>query len=133
MTSNFYIKLSTQEYPRYPGDIEIDPAGATDYAEVTWVDPPQIDRAKQRLAMGAPALVDGTYTVTWTVTDIPAAEQGKKIREERNKRLAACDWTQLADSPADKATWATYRQALRDVPEQDTFPSSVIWPTEPKE
>jgi hypothetical protein len=53
------------------------------------------------------------------------------IRNQRNKLLAACDWTQLADSTADKPTWATYRQALRDVPSQENFPNSVTWPTPP--
>jgi hypothetical protein len=27
--------------------------------------------------------------------------------------------------------WKTYRQALRDVPQQSEFPNSVTWPTEP--
>tara|TARA_E500000318_G_scaffold14541_1_gene14123 strand:+ start:5887 stop:6174 length:288 start_codon:yes stop_codon:yes gene_type:complete len=42
------------------------------------------------------------------------------LRKQRNMLLARCDWTQAADSPlstADKAAWATYRQALRDFPD----------------
>ena len=31
----------------------------------------------------------------------------------------------------DQAAWATYRQALRDVPEQDGFPEEVTWPSKP--
>ena len=27
--------------------------------------------------------------------------------------------------------WAEYRQALRDVPEQEGFPFNVTWPQEP--
>jgi len=40
------------------------------------------------------------------------------IVDDRNKRLAASDWTQLPDIPktVDKAAWAVYRQALRDLP-----------------
>jgi len=56
------------------------------------------------------------------------------VRAKRDARLAACDWTQLPDSPLSteaKANWATYRQALRDVPAQTGFPGSVEWPTEP--
>jgi hypothetical protein len=53
------------------------------------------------------------------------------IRTKRNKLLAESDWTQVADAPVDKAAWATYRQALRDITEQDGFPSSVDFPTEP--
>jgi hypothetical protein len=59
---------------------------------------------------------------------------GDEIRTERNHLLALCDWTQNADSPLDsdqKSAWAAYRQALRDVPEQQGFPYDVIWPTQP--
>jgi hypothetical protein len=59
------------------------------------------------------------------------AEQATAVRADRNKRLADCDWTQLADSPVDKAVWATYRQALRDVPAQAGFPWTINWPTQP--
>lgn len=53
------------------------------------------------------------------------------IRLKRNGLLAASDWTQLTDAPVDRATWATYRQALRDLPQQAGFPSNVQWPVEP--
>ncbi|NDW31884.1 tail fiber assembly protein [Salipiger sp. PrR007] len=57
-------------------------------------------------------------------------------REERNARLLECDWTQLPDAKltaANKAAFATYRQALRDVPAQSGFPNTIIWPTRPAE
>ena len=59
------------------------------------------------------------------------AEMASNVRRDRNRKLSACDWTQLADNMADKAAWATYRQALRDIPSQDGFPWNVTWPTEP--
>ena len=59
------------------------------------------------------------------------AEQAAAIRSQRNDKLAACDWTQLADSSADKPSWATYRQSLRDVTAQAGFPWNVTWPVEP--
>jgi hypothetical protein len=52
-------------------------------------------------------------------------------REKRNALLTDCDWTQVADAPVDKAAWAGYRQALRDIPDQPGFPASIIWPTAP--
>ena len=60
------------------------------------------------------------------------------IRGDRDIKLAICDWTQLPDAPLTdekKAEWATYRQALRDVPasvpaETDTN-VGYDWPTEP--
>jgi hypothetical protein len=54
-----------------------------------------------------------------------------EVRLERNAKLAATDWTQIADNTADKAAWATYRQALRNVPTQAGFPNTVIWPVAP--
>lgn len=54
-----------------------------------------------------------------------------QIRTKRNELLADTDWTQVADAPVDQAAWATYRQALRDVPEQEGFPVDVVWPEKP--
>ena len=65
------------------------------------------------------------------------------FRLERNRRLTKCDWTQSSDSPlssSKKTEWATYRQALRDLPASSSptlddmgglLLSSVTWPTEP--
>jgi len=62
------------------------------------------------------------------------AQQGQVVRDDRNKRLAECDWTQLADSPLDadaKLAWQLYRETLRMVPEQPGFPWNVEWPPVP--
>ena len=53
------------------------------------------------------------------------------IREKRNDLLKQSDWTQVIDAPVDQEAWATYRQALRDLPSQEGFPNEVTWPTEP--
>jgi hypothetical protein len=58
----------------------------------------------------------------------------KAVRAERDRLLAACDWTQVADAPltaAEKTAWAEYRQALRDVPQDFDSPDDVIWPEVP--
>ena len=55
-----------------------------------------------------------------------------EARTERDRLLADSDWTQVADAPVDQAAWATYRQALRDVPEQAGFPDNINWPTKPE-
>ena len=51
-----------------------------------------------------------------------------EVRVERNRLLTDSDWTQLPDAPTDKTAWATYRQALRDITNQDD-PFNVTWPT----
>jgi len=55
----------------------------------------------------------------------------KALRAERDRRLLACDWTQLSDCPLEtsqKEAWTTLRQALRDIPENTSDPEAVIWP-----
>lgn len=59
------------------------------------------------------------------------AEKSEAMRATRNQLLTSCDWTQVADAPIDKEAWATYRQALRDLPSQEGFPNEVTWPVEP--
>jgi hypothetical protein len=60
------------------------------------------------------------------------ATAAASVRAQRDKLLAECDWTQVNDAPVDKATWAVYRQALRDITLQAGFPHSVTWPTQPE-
>jgi hypothetical protein len=63
------------------------------------------------------------------------AEQAKSVRTSRGEKLKDSDWTQVADAlldaPVDKAAWATYRQALRDVTGQEGFPWTITWPEQP--
>lgn len=58
-------------------------------------------------------------------------DKAADIRQQRNNKLKDCDWTQIADSTADKPTWAAYRQALRDITAQEGFPWTVTWPVPP--
>jgi hypothetical protein len=67
----------------------------------------------------------------------PTNEQiAAEVRRLRDSILAESDWTQLEDAPfseTQKAAWATYRQNLRNLPEQSGFPDAIIWPETPKE
>jgi hypothetical protein len=60
------------------------------------------------------------------------ARKAVEIRSQRNQRLKDTDWTQVADARVDKAAWAVYRQALRDITAQTGFPWEVQWPTQPE-
>lgn len=58
------------------------------------------------------------------------------IRLERDAKLYASDWTQVADVPlttAQKQLWQNYRQQVRDVPQNFSRPDEVIWPDPPTE
>ena len=81
--------------------------------------------------------IDGKWYTKYSVADMDDetkavidAEQAKSVRTARDEKLKDSDWTQIADAPVDKAAWATYRQALRDVPTQSGFPWEVTWPTQ---
>jgi len=57
-------------------------------------------------------------------------------RDKRNHELLICDWTQMPDSAlsdSKKAEWATYRQALRNLPNHSSWPNleEEDWPTPP--
>jgi len=58
------------------------------------------------------------------------ADAADSVRAERETKLKESDWMALSDVTM-TAEWSTYRQALRDVPEQAGFPHTVTWPTEP--
>jgi hypothetical protein len=57
----------------------------------------------------------------------------KPIREERNKLLAETDYITMADrwstlTDEEKTAWATYRQALRDIPQTFNSIWTVVFP-----
>ena len=83
--------------------------------------------------------VGGNWQWKWKVVEMSDeakaaldAQQAEAVRSTRDARLAETDWTQVADAPVDKVVWATYRQALRDVPSQAGFPWDITWPTQPE-
>ena len=81
----------------------------------------------------------GKWYTKWSVADMDQeakdaldATQAAAMRKQRDEKLAECDWTQVADAPVNKTTWATYRQALRDITAQSGFPWTITWPTKPE-
>jgi len=57
-----------------------------------------------------------------------------QVRAERDRLLADCDWTQMPDAPLTasvKQAWADYRQTLRDIPQEQDDPDSIVWPETP--
>lgn len=63
--------------------------------------------------------------------------QFKLLRHERDQRLAASDWSETPSAerrlePDVFEAWASYRQALRDLPANTADPANPVWPTSPK-
>ena len=84
--------------------------------------------------------LDGThYHLTWdgsaitpddtALIECQTAEKWKRVRADRNRRLAETDYLSLNDNTL-SADMKTYRQALRDVPKQ-TDPDNITWPSKP--
>ena len=72
------------------------------------------------------------YNGEVTVEEIPMTAD--EARTQRDKLLAETDWTQVLDAPIDAATreaYRAYRQALRDIPQQEAFPDTITWPELP--
>ena len=105
-------------------------------------------------------VVHNTTIVEWNSSDIPqpteseidtkiaelnAAEPLRELREERNLKLQETDWTQYRDvSLSNDSDWQTYRQSLRDLPQnfspiidiitEDGYPivkEQTDWPEKP--
>jgi hypothetical protein len=77
-------------------------------------------------------LINGRYGVI--ANYIPPSNDiiAKRVRMQRNELLAETDWTQAGDVPqATKDIWAAYRQALRNIPQQEGFPLNVVFPNKP--
>ena len=55
----------------------------------------------------------------------------KMMRAIRNDLLAQSDWSQLPDAPCNREAWATYRQALRDLPATWTEGPEADFPDTP--
>ena len=94
---------------------------------------PTYDITTETVVRGQPELVDGLWVRLWSI--VPHTEQDRfsqedSVRAQRDELLANTDWTALVDGTL-STDMATYRQGLRDVPEQEGFPYAVTWPSKP--
>jgi hypothetical protein len=117
----------------FAANVDDDTLASFGMIRVVTVDRPVI-ADNQVAEEGQPVFIDSNLVQTWSARDLNEDETRQRmdaVREQRNALLAASDWTQLADSTVDKAAWATYRQALRDIPLQAGFPYNVVWAVTP--
>jgi hypothetical protein len=63
--------------------------------------------------------------------DATNEQKWEQIKLWRNAELSRTDWTQTLDAPVDKAAWANYRQALRDLPAQGGLADAAEFPVAP--
>ena len=92
----------------------------------------------QRLAKTwTPTLVSGDWVLAHEAVDLTDAEVAEatavlaaNMREERNKRLAATDWTGNSDVTM-TIEMTAYRTLLRNLTTQADFPTAINWPIKP--
>ena len=126
------LRLTNQNVS-FAANVDDETLASFGMVRVITVDQPEIE-AHQAIEEGQPVFSDGNWVQTWVVRDLSEQEVQQRmdaVRNERNSLLAASDWTQLADATVDKAAWAVYRQALRDIPQQAGFPYNVTYPVTP--
>ncbi|MCG7944890.1 MAG: phage tail assembly chaperone [Candidatus Thiodiazotropha taylori] len=108
-------------------------------SELTSTNPDDTDIIVEGDYIENPKLENGkVVTDTAVETEIKAFE----VRANRDELLRASDGqimkifdqaTSWANLETKRGEWKTYRQALRDVPQQSDFPTIVSWPTKPEE
>ena len=140
-----YVKLTSgneaEQYPytlgdlrrdnknvSFPRQVDADTLAMYRVYPVVVADRPTYDAITQKIAQGTPTLIDGVWTVAWIVSNLPADDAARNVRNHRNNLLEESDWMAGSDVTMSDA-WRTYRQALRDVPSQ--LPDAVTWPSEP--
>ena len=122
-------------FPKNPTDAVLAGYGMYPVREAN----PNVGTDQKLVKSWTPEFINGEWILNHQAVDMTAEEIAERdgviaanVREERDKRLADTDWTQVADSPVDSAVWSVYRQSLRDIPSQAGFPWDVVWPTQPE-
>jgi len=124
-------KLTSQEYTA--ADLT-----AASIVEVADLNEAPVESASEKILQ--PVLQpDGTWKEAWfeveTTEERKAANtynKSQSVKRGRDYLLSNTDWTQMPDvTLPNKAAWATYRQALRDITNQASYPWNLTWPTPP--
>jgi hypothetical protein len=93
---------------------------------------PAYSEINQTVELGAFRQESGSWVRGWNVVALPDEDAARNARAVRDAEIATSDWTQVLDAPVDRAVWAAYRQALRDIPQQVGFPHDIVWPVAPQ-
>lgn len=86
-----------------------------------------------RHGLGCPI---GDYSEGFRTQPMSQEELEAQVRDTRDQLLLVSDWTDTTAgqgrlSDAQKTAYSTYRQGLRDVTSQSTFPWEINWPVKP--
>lgn len=105
-------------------EVGLAPEGAIPIPDYTGIPSCPGDYAQLKLADGVLSWHDPR------TTDQKASE----ARAKRDVLLSQTDWIvtrSMERGEAVPSTWVTFREALRDIPSQAGFPSTIVWPVQP--
>jgi hypothetical protein len=125
---NLRMDFSNTSFPKDINDETINELGVY---KVSPTQRPQHDGAFQRLSDSV-ELVNESWIQKWIIENASQEEAEIGIRTKRNMLLQETDWMALSDNTLTQE-WVDYRQALRDVTDQEGFPFEVEWPAKPSE
>ena len=78
---------------------------------------------------------DGSFDYTADYKKSHTISLSQEARDKRDRLLAESDWVTIRAMDTGNPVpteWQTYRQALRDVPQQTGFPENIEWPEKPE-
>jgi hypothetical protein len=143
------------EYPVYEGQLQerfpdktypLDTSGDSipdGYVKVKVVAPEESFFKKQKPIRKMPELIDGEWIEVYEWVDKTPNELQETfnrtvevVRADRDTALKLSDNAVRSDvwdkyTAQEKQEWTDYRQALRDIPQQEDFPYDVEFPLEP--
>jgi hypothetical protein len=122
--------------PAYEFDVpNVCPGALMDELNADGIQPEHLRSRDNLVWVTVPAVLEPQVSSIVAAHDGPAAHAAiawQAVRRTRNAKLAECDWTDLPNSPVENGPeWATYRQALRDIPQDFGSADAVTWPTKP--
>lgn len=124
--ANLRLDFPTVSFPADVNDGSINELGVY---RVEATERPSYDNVVKTL-VDSVELVNEKWVQKWLIENVSEELAIFNVKRRRNVLLAETDWMALIDTTL-TTEWAEYRQALRDVPDQEGFPFEVEWPVEP--
>lgn len=122
-----------------PKSLTQDILASIGYAIVPEEEPTIVPELGEKVVVDAAKKSGDTYTrvfKTERLSDVEVLARKYKLRFKRDLLLINSDYSQLPDYQAkltdeQKQKWLDYRETLRNITDQPTFPYSVTWPVSP--
>jgi hypothetical protein len=135
-TSNYPAEKYRAAYPEGYVEVPLKPAQHHEWNGTEWVEvlPPEFDPLTHKIEKVMEQ--DGDlFTYRYDILELPLETAEANVRKKRGALIAQSDWVvpfYMERGEPVPEQWRDYRQALRDIPQQEGFPYAVEWPTKPE-